>query len=277
MPTVMGAGTTLAFQRHPDRKGADETMAPMSQLLRKARIALLPRNSVLASRTLNGAVLLGMNRPGYGGRGAYLAGGEIEPELRILPLLLPAQGGVFIDVGANTGVYSLTVAQHWRGAGTVLALEPNPVILAMLARSCERNGFKNVRLRALAASERTGPLEFYANEGRPNQFSLERADGLATSSSVLSVTLDQLMAWEELDQVHFIKIDAEGSENRVLAGAGDTIARHRPVVLAEDFKVNLDFNEAGYESVKLPGSSNTLFMPREHRALNAVKHSAAAR
>ena len=236
----------------------------VSKLLRGARIALSPKSAVLSSLTPNGATLLGLNRPGYGGRGLYLEGDDLEPEVSLLPRLL-SPDAVLIDVGANTGLYTLTAAQHFRsGSGTVVALEPNIEILAMLSRSVARNGFESVRLRALCASDTSGEVAFYRNFGRPNQFSMETLDAAASQYSALAVTLDELVGWERLERLDYVKIDAEGSEDRILRGAEVSVTRFRPIIQVEDSVRPVRWLPDSYVPVRMGRSQNRLLIPEEH-------------
>ena len=74
--------------------------------LRKARVALTPRSFLLQTRLENGAIVSGYNRAGYGGRGIYIYRDALEPELAALRKFLKP-GFVFVDIGANVGVYTL--------------------------------------------------------------------------------------------------------------------------------------------------------------------------
>ena len=103
-------------------------------LLKKMRAAITPRSWVLESKLSNGAIVVGQNRPGYGGRGIYLYRDAIEPELEHLDRLLPAEG-VFIDIGANTGIYTMKAAKHFNNRGLVIAVGP----------SCMRRGWTSSR------------------------------------------------------------------------------------------------------------------------------------
>src|SRR5215208_1443148 len=121
----------------------------MKVLLRKTRVALTPRSWLLKTRLSNGAVVYGKNRAGYGGRGIYVLRDLVEPEFQHLERFL-GTSGVFVDVGASTGIYTLKMAKHFGNDGVVLAIEPFPDTIATLYRSVAANGFTNVRLRNLA-------------------------------------------------------------------------------------------------------------------------------
>lgn len=195
--------------------------------LRKLRMALTPRSWKLTTTLSNGAVVRGLNRAGYGGRGVYLHRDALKPELLHLDELLEPDG-VFIDIGANTGVYALKAAKHYGRAGTVVAVEPFVEVLSTLAESIAANSLSNVRLRNLCVGEQTGVRTLWMNQDKPNSFSITNRFGEARGVSVLTVSLDDLMEWEQLERLDYLKIDAEGAEPEILHGAAETIRRHRP-------------------------------------------------
>lgn len=228
---------------------------------RKAACAILPRNVSLRRRLDSGVVIAGQNRPGYGGRGAFIFGDDAEPELARLDALVKP-GSVVIDVGANVGLYSLVCARIVGEGGLVLAIEPNPEMLMRLDANVRRNRHLQVRPRAFAASDAIGPRTFYENLGKPNSFSLVHRDPGAQGFSVLAVPLDELVRWEKLTApVDLIKIDAEGSEDEVIRGAEGIISRDRPAIIAEVNLGGLSVLPAGYEALKLPHSPNRLLLP----------------
>jgi FkbM family methyltransferase len=205
----------------------------------------------------------GKNRPGYGGRAVFIYGDATEPEFQQLERFLD-RTGVFIEVGANTGKWSLKAAKHYADSGVVVAIEPYPDVLATLARSVQANAFHNVRLRNLSVSDRTGVATLWMNNRRPQMFSLIKNDEHATQLSTLTVSLDDLFRWEGLDRLDYLKIDAEGAEEAVLAGGRKTIERHRPIIQIEatrsDAMVDLD----DYTLFRAKRSSGKFYMPNEH-------------
>lgn len=242
----------------------------MQEFLRKIRVALTPRNALLKTRLANGAVVYGKNRTGFGGRGIYVLREQIEPEFQHLEKFLGATG-VFVDVGANTGIYTIKAAQHFGGnAGVVLALEPFPDVLATFYHSVQANGFSNVRLRNFCASDRTGTATFWMNGGKPHAFSLQRSDPQAASFSTLAVRLDDLFEWEGLDRLDYLKIDAEGAEVQVLSGAKALIAKHRPIIQAEVSIHDVSIALPEYSTFRAPISANKLYIPNEHANINVA-------
>jgi FkbM family methyltransferase len=234
------------------------------EFTRKARVALTPKNCLLRTTLSNGAMVCGKNRPGYGGRGIHIYRDAIEPEFEhLLEFLDPSD--VLVDVGANTGIYTLKGARHLaQNGGLVVALEPFPEMLAMLQHNVELNGFNNVRLRNFCAGDHTHAASFWKNFEKPNSFSLLQRDQKAASLSVLVVALDDLFKWEGLDRLNYLKIDAEGAEEQILSGAKQTIEKHRPIIQVEinlkDIKVSLP-DYSTFQTAA--GSVNRLLIPQE--------------
>ncbi len=236
----------------------------MQEFLRKVRVALTPHDWLLKSRLDNGAVVYGKNRAGFGGRGIYVLRELIEPEFQHLEKFLDSTG-VLVDVGANTGIYSLKAAKHFGGnAGVVLSLEPFPDVLATLYHSVQANGFSNVRLRNFCAGDSTKTATFWMNSGKPHSFSLKQSDTQASSFSTLTVKLDDLFVWEGLERFDYLKIDAEGAEADVLRGAQGIIAKYRPIIQAEVSIHDVNINLSDYSTFRAPHSANKMYIPNEH-------------
>jgi FkbM family methyltransferase len=236
----------------------------MSMFMRKARVALTPGNWLLKTRLSNDAVIFGKNRPGYGGRGIYIFRDALEPEFEhLLKFLSPSD--VVVDIGANTGIYTMKSAKFLsENGGEVMALEPFPEMLAMLQHNVRANGFNNVRLRNFCAGSRTHAAAFWQNYDKPNSFSLHRRDDKAASLSVLVVALDDLFAWEELNRLNYLKIDAEGAEEEILAGARKTIEKHRPIIQMEINLQDVGSTLPDYTAFQVkPRSINRLLIPNE--------------
>ncbi len=150
-----------------------------------------------------------------------------EAELKILPQIVPP-GRIAIDVGANKGVYSHLLA---RTCQSVEAFEPNPKIYRILTRALP----PNVVAHQVALSDRVGTAELIVpmyGGGYSNQtasLNPRKRNAGAGTVKVAQRTLDSY----GFANVGFIKIDVEGFEDAVLAGARETIRRERPVMQIE--------------------------------------------
>jgi FkbM family methyltransferase len=150
-----------------------------------------------------------------------------EQEIRLLPFLIdPAKDA--IDAGANKGVYTHVMAE-W--ARHVHAFEPNPSMHRLLQRTAARN----VTIHEVALANRSGTAELripIGSKGYSNQGA--SLSTVKTMRNFASVTVETKRIDDYgFDAVGFIKIDVEGFEDEVIAGAADTIARCRPSLLVE--------------------------------------------
>lgn len=152
--------------------------------------------------------------------------------VRLIHQLLRA-GDIAVDVGGNLGYMTLHMARAVGIDGLVITFEPLPENVQRLRRHLDLNQASNVRVVQAAVGEQAGELPLYnpADQGTETHArgSLRPRDDADETCTVPMVTLD-----EEVDRpVRLIKIDVEGAEVGVLAGAKETIRRFRPHIIAE--------------------------------------------
>jgi FkbM family methyltransferase len=151
----------------------------------------------------------------------------------IRDFLCAHEGSVCVDIGANIGHHALFMSRYAR---RVFAFELyKPVRELMLARLTENN-VSNVLVQSVALGERNEQKSFFsppeANLGT-GSFVEEFSDA-NQSSGVLDVRrMDDIVDSLDTDRIDFIKLDVEGYEKQTLAGAAETLACFRPVVLFE--------------------------------------------
>lgn len=135
--------------------------------------------------------------------------------------------GTVIDVGACLGDHTMSYAKMVGQFGIVVAVEPNPVAFECLEYNMRL--YPQVRTIECALGRRmsSGSLLPPLNES-DNLGAMAVQPG---NGSLRFTSLDILAVF--LKRVDFIKIDAEGSEPEILAGAGETLKRFRPVLLIE--------------------------------------------
>jgi FkbM family methyltransferase len=240
-------------------------MNRLTKFLRKVRIALTPRSWRLYTRLANGATVSGLNRPGYGGRQIYILRETIEPEFEVLEQFL-APGGIFMDIGGNTGVFTMKAAQFYRqnGGGTVITYEPLPEMLAELNFNLRLNRFENVRLCPFCLGEKPGRADFWINLNRPASSGLVANDPSAARVSTVVFRLDDVFPMEKLDRLDYVKIDVEGAEDQVLAGARETLKKYRPIVQMEIGFKNAGLGLPDYVEWRSPRSPNKVCIPSEN-------------
>lgn len=156
----------------------------------------------------------------------------------------------FVDIGANTGVFSLVAAASAPGL-KVTAIEPAPNNARRLRRNRELNPALDIRVEAVALGETTGEVPFAVPCG--GQISTVSSANVAFSSrfhkvdyetiNVPVTRLDDLFADRPLGTNDLLKIDVETYELPVLRGAERTLEAGpdvlieiwHPDVLAQNF------------------------------------------
>lgn len=135
---------------------------------------------------------------------------------------VPMKGRTFIDVGANHGTWS-----HWLSPGYdwVHAIEPNPNCWPSLTG-------KNITLHQFAAWSEYGKLTFKCGPKDcliPEKGANAFPDTFPQEITVMCLPIDVM----DVPNVDLIKIDVEGAEALVIAGARETISRNDPKLIIE--------------------------------------------
>jgi FkbM family methyltransferase len=131
---------------------------------------------------------------------------------------------VVLDIGANVGFFTLLASTLAGREGHVFALEPVPRNITYLRRHLDLNNASNTTVIEAAAADTCG-TGFISNTSDPSMGSLG-----STGISVPLVTLDALLAEGTIAAPSVMKIDVEGAESRVLAGAKSLLQIARPQI-----------------------------------------------
>ncbi|MCW5890272.1 MAG: FkbM family methyltransferase [bacterium] len=187
--------------------------------------------------------------------------GYWEPGVTRALLRLVRPGQRIVEVGANVGWFSLLLASRVGPSGSVTAFEANPRMVELLRRTLAANG--------LAAGVRVVPL---AVTDRPGRVTLHRLSRQQGSSSLYAFAPAELAGWDDeavpleieatsLDAYFasdtpppdLVKIDAEGAEPAVLAGAQRLLDRAPQVQLVVEFRPDV-LARAGHDPRVFLGS-----------------------
>jgi FkbM family methyltransferase len=183
-----------------------------------------------------------------------------EDEIKFVRRLL-RPGQRVIDIGANYGVYTLSMAKAVGPTGRVWAFEPASGTANLLAEGIAANGFGQVVLERSALSSACGTAQLSLNENSELNALAQGQPLTGASENVPVTTLDESLkthGWRDID---FVKIDAEGEESRILKGGERFFAELSPLVqyeVKDGAQVHLELAQAfealGYESYRLiPG------------------------
>jgi FkbM family methyltransferase len=177
----------------------------------------------------------------YIGRSLLQYGEWTEDEIRLLSQLV-RPGDDVIDAGANVGAHTLPLAACVAGrdgarSGEVYAYEPQPQIFQLLSTNCVLNDVSNVRLYNEGCAARPGEIEI----GEPDYAATLNFGGLSLNVLARGATVRRRKVQvRPLDDTYdgarlrLIKVDVEGMEAHVLAGASRIVARFRPALYVEN-------------------------------------------
>ena len=170
--------------------------------------------------------------------------GESCPELALGTYEVPIQnifaqhlkaGDVFYDIGANVGFFSIIAAKLVGEEGKVFAFEPGEENAKSIRHNAELNNFNQIEVIEKAVSNTSGEGEFLLAKYSGGH-ALATADAppdLAGKVTVDLVSIDDLIAAEQIEPPNFVKVDVEGAELDVLKGMTQTIKTYQPTVIYE--------------------------------------------
>ena len=157
------------------------------------------------------------------------------------------KGLTVYDVGGDQGLFTLFFADRVGPHGRVVVLEPNPRSVRRIAENVRHNGFGNVTLLPIGASDRSARVRFAFPRIEPARGSAAPrvADVIAAEADAAVCEIDVRPLDDEIRQralpvPHFIKIDIEGMEYAALVGMKETLRKHRPRLSIEIHGVGLD-------------------------------------
>lgn len=169
-----------------------------------------------------------------------------------------------LDAGASIGYYSILAGQK-ASKGTVVAIEPHPLIADVLRKNLALHDMLNVRIngKALNAGDAQGPVVMRETDGRGGteipyakpKMGIRLLKALQDGSLIPKVvsrirrkirtkeavreftvetcTIDMLVHELDLKRVDLIKMDIQGAEYDALRGALNTLRERRPLLVIE--------------------------------------------
>ena len=173
-----------------------------------------------------------------------------EPEVTFLIQSLISKNDNILDVGANIGFHTITMAKA-AYPGHLYAFEPVSEMANQNSLNCALNRLDNVSIIECALGDKSSEMEMQINI---NGIGMEGTSTLLqenvhvsqhpenySSRKVKIHRLDDII--ENLDisgRIGFIKIDTEGFDALVLDGAMKTIKKHKPIMIVEAHSKRLE-------------------------------------
>ena len=151
-------------------------------------------------------------------------------------------GDVCLDIGGNVGYFSLIIGRAASPA-PVHVFEPIPLNAALINANLRLNALDNVIVNQLALSDNEGTVRFSVSTD--SAYSSMLSTGTSAEAQSIDVTVTTLDAYLEqhgIDKVDIIKMDVEGAEGQVLAGATKLFSdptRKPRLAMLELYDINL--------------------------------------
>ncbi|SDH70086.1 FkbM family methyltransferase [Roseospirillum parvum] len=162
-----------------------------------------------------------------------MGGFAVEPSVG----LAVRPGAVVIDIGANIGEWALQAARLAGPEGSVLAVEPNPVLVEALHKTAALQPHLGISVRGSAVGDAEGDCLLQVDAGDSALSHLLAGDDPAAApggaTRVPLTRLDTLAESCPSRPVAVVKIDVEGHELAVLRGATRLLREDRPVLILE--------------------------------------------
>lgn len=157
-----------------------------------------------------------------------------EPELVYLEKLL-SPGKVFVDAGANFGIYTVMASKAVGEMGRVISFEPSSRAFPVLMRNIAMNGFKNVLAFPIALADKAGKTSLYHHSAVGSDALAKDStfDPNAYAQNIDTESLDNVVRRTSVAKVDMIKMDIQGAEELALRGATEILTSMRPVIMFE--------------------------------------------
>lgn len=162
------------------------------------------------------------------------------------------KGDIFIDAGANIGLFSLIASREVGSTGLVIAFEPSPVTFNRLLENIDLNQLTNLDARNVGLSDKEEKLSFHTSQNGYdawNSFAPSEDDKLDTVLQIHVSKLDFQLKNIDKSKIKLLKIDVEGWEKFVLMGGENFFKEFAPIVMVEFTESNT--LNAGYSVLEI--------------------------
>jgi len=196
-------------------------------------------------------------------------------ELEIISSFIK-NGGVFLDIGANVGYYSLMAAKL--GATKIIAVEPNPIVLDRFKINIKFNGFDSkIKTFQIGIGAKRTTMELRLSDVDMGSSSIVNSKLNSDKIKIKIIPLSELLKKEVITKIDVLKIDIEGFEDRALFPYFKTLDKklYPRLILMEDSSQK-DWEQNIYEWLLANGyrvlartRGNTLITTEKNRLIKA--------
>lgn len=170
-----------------------------------------------------------------------------------------------IDIGANYGLYTLTMSKIIGTSGRIWAFEPTSLTADFLRKSISANQMTNIVLTQAGLSDQKGTAQISLNPNPELNAITADPDSGGEYETVELTSLDECEKIFDWDEIDFIKLDAEGQEHNIIRGAKHFLSTRSPLIMFElkhgdtvNVELMHDFSKLGYQLYHLVPGLNIL-------------------
>lgn len=160
----------------------------------------------------------------------------------------------FVDLGANEGYFTVIGARLCGAEGRVLAIEPQHRLLPVIEQNLKLNGLSHVEVLNAAISDQRGTatLHLTASTNSGGSGFHRHSKYKLPTQEIGTLTLEEALDAQKLEQVDLMKVDIEGFEYEALLGSTKVFEQHRvkalalelhPTILADRGKAAADIEQ----------------------------------
>lgn len=165
----------------------------------------------------------------------FFLGGYEAAELKAAEHFIKADS-VFIDIGANVGLYAVHLSKTITTAGKIICFEPFSTNFNALRENIALNNLSQIQIEKLAVGAQQETLKLYCNPVLQNSGMISATPMENGYTEVVdAVSLDFFFKEHPLNKIDLIKIDIEGYEYNALCGMQQTLTVFQPTLLIEIF------------------------------------------
>ena len=159
---------------------------------------------------------------------------RLDEAERVVFASLLRPGDVVFDVGENIGLYTLTALSVIGPKGEVYAFEPSPISRGLLEQTLAINEIHTVKVEPVGLSDHEGAATLYLNSQSGCTSLGETGRGTVYGvKEIPLMTLDTYVDTRAVHRIDCIKVDVEGFEGDILAGAQKVLREQNPVLFIE--------------------------------------------
>ena len=164
--------------------------------------------------------------------------GEFENANRALFKNLIIKDMVFVDIGANFGIYSIIASKLIGEKGKVYSFEPNKNEVKKFNKNLKLNRAytNNINLIEKAVGSYSGKTSFFIPESYKGAYGSIKKPNISENCLKVELpitSIDEFVKSNDISKIDLIKIDVEGNELDVLKGAIKSIHKFKPIILME--------------------------------------------